>query len=157
MYNMYQLSRFGHFVDQKTWNSYSGCNERNDQRDRNPRIEADAAKKSANTPHAIPSLTLSPPARFVSHLRKPPRRTISPLQAKPLHDLLPPLWPAVRTPSFNAPAMCFQFPPVVGPIDSLDPIRWHFNGSHFPRPLSAQPHRGILRPERVYWNLTVGR
>jgi hypothetical protein len=54
-YNTYQLSRSGHFVDQKTWSFYSACNGCNDQRNCNRRIETDAAKNSAKMQHATPA------------------------------------------------------------------------------------------------------
>ena len=52
---MDQLLRFGHFTGRKRQAFYSDRNGINDQRDRGPRIENDAGKKSAKTPVAIPA------------------------------------------------------------------------------------------------------
>ncbi len=55
---MGSLSRFGHFVDQKTWDFYPACNGCNDELDRNPGLR-NAAKESAKTPGTIPASSWS--------------------------------------------------------------------------------------------------
>ena len=83
-YNMRQVSRFGHFIDPKTRNSYSrrtGCG---GQRDCKPPFECDAAKKSVKHPTSlqISAPVSAPPAcvdrrRFRTQSGKPARCPIS--------------------------------------------------------------------------------